>query len=77
MEHRNIHKTPFLSLLPPPFYLSLPPLEEKVDEIGPLEPDREDIRRDPLSLPEHFVWDDVDLLDDAQVGQCVVQLQPT
>ena len=48
--------------------VSLPPLEEKVDEVGPLEPDREDIRRDPLSLPEHFVWDDIDLLDDAQVA---------
>ena len=43
--------------------------EEKVDDIGPLEADKGDIRSDPLSLPEHSTWDDIDLLDDAQVSQ--------
>ena len=41
--------------------------EEKVDDIGPVEEDKDEIRPDPLSLPEHFTWDDIDLLDDAQV----------
>ena len=38
-----------------------------MDDIGPVEPDRDDIRFEPLSLPDNFTWDDIDLLDDDQV----------
>ena len=46
---------------------SLHRAEEKVQEMGPLEPDRGEIREEPYSLPDKFMWDEVDLLDGSQV----------
>lgn len=35
--------------------------------MGPMEADKEHVRHEPLTLPDKFVWDDVDLSDDTQV----------
>ena len=42
--------------------------EEKVIEMGPLEDDKEHIRQDPLTLPDKFVWDIIDLGNADQVS---------
>ena len=42
--------------------------------MGPVEDDREGVRTDPLSLPDKFMWDELDLQDDAQV--CSAKLFP-
>lgn len=47
--------------------------EEKVIEMGPLEDDKEHVRPDPLSLPDKFVWDVIDLADPNQVSQMSAQ----
>ena len=46
---------------------SLPPPDEKVTDVGALEADKEFVREDPLSLPDKFSWDDINLSDSAQV----------
>lgn len=45
----------------------VPKLDEKVVEMGPMEPDRDEVRLDPLTLPDKFIWDDINLSDDAQL----------
>ena len=54
---------PFPSPLPPSCFP-----DEKVVEMGPMEPDRDEVRLDPLTLPDKFIWDDINLSDDAQVS---------
>ena len=46
---------------------SLPPPDEKVTDVGALEADKEFVSEDPLSLPDKFSWDDINLSDSAQV----------
>jgi hypothetical protein len=41
--------------------------EQRKDYVGPLEPPKADIRQEPYTLPEGFIWDTVDVLDDAQL----------
>ena len=36
--------------------------------MGPMEPDKDEIRQEPLTLPDKFIWDDINLSDDAQVS---------
>ena len=45
--------------------------DDKVDEYGPIEVEKDSIRQQPLTLPEKFEWDIVDVLNDEQVRQCV------
>ena len=54
-------------VLPSPPSLSLPPPDEKVTDVGALEADKEFVREDPLSIPDKFPWDDINLSDSAQV----------
>lgn len=42
-------------------------IDEKVEDVGPLEADKSDIREDPYTLPDKFKWDCLDLDDDKQV----------
>ena len=42
-------------------------IDERVEDIGPLEADKSEIREDPYSLPGKFKWDCLDLDDDDQV----------
>lgn len=58
---------PSLYVLLSPSFLSLPPSDEKVTDVGVLEADKEYVREDPLSLPDKFSWDDINLSDSAQV----------
>lgn len=37
-------------------------------EAGPIEADKTNVRAEAFSLPEQFVWDNVNLLDEVQVG---------
>lgn len=46
-----------------------PPPEERVEESGPLEPDKVDVREEPYSLSDKFVWDEVDLTSEAQIAE--------
>jgi len=61
-----------LYFLPLPHYHSsllwlFPFSDEKVTETGAVEPDKDHVREEPLSLPDKFTWDDVNLSDSAQV----------
>ena len=42
--------------------------------MGPVEPDKDFVRPEPLSLPDNFVWDDINLLDDAQLQELYILL---
>ena len=44
--------------------------DDKVDEYGPIEVEKDSIRQQPLTLPEKFEWDIVDVLNDEQVCGC-------
>lgn len=44
--------------------------EKRNEYVGPLEPAKEDIKQDPYTLPEGFIWDTVDVLDDEQACPC-------
>lgn len=48
-------------------------IDEKVEDIGPLEADKSDIREDPYTLPGKFKWDCLDLDDDKQVNIVIVR----
>ncbi len=37
--------------------------------MGPLEPDKEHVREEPLSLPDKFLWDELDLSDEFQLTE--------
>ena len=41
-------------------------------EAGPIEGDRTSVRSEAYSLPEQFVWDNVNLLDDLQVCENIL-----
>lgn len=41
-----------------------------MDEYGPIEVEKDSIRQQPLTLPEKFEWDIVDVLNDEQVCGC-------
>ena len=43
--------------------------DERVEEAGPLEPDKEEVRAEPYSLSDKFIWDEVDLTDEAQISE--------
>ena len=60
-----------LSLLPTHFHCLLLFLtsDERVEEAGPLEPDKTEVREDPYSLSDKFMWDEVDLTDEAQISE--------
>ena len=45
----------------------VPSTDEKVEDVGPLEADKSEIREDPYSLPNKFKWDCLDLDNDQQV----------
>lgn len=47
----------------------VPKLGDKVDEIGKIEPDREDVRQTPFSLPSGFYWDTLDLSSQLQLEE--------
>jgi glycylpeptide N-tetradecanoyltransferase len=47
----------------------VPKLEDKVEETGPLEPDKCEVRLEPYSLSDKFTWDELDLTDEAQIGE--------
>ena len=47
--------------------LSINGLDEKPTDFGAIEPDKADVRQNPYSLPAGFVWDTLDLDEDAQV----------
>lgn len=51
--------------------LSWGTVDEKVEENGPIEPDkkREEIRQDPYSLPKEFEWSLIDIEDEAQIKE--------
>ena len=42
-------------------------VEDDVQEFGPIEPPKEEIRVAPYSLPANYEWDEVDILDADQV----------
>lgn len=41
--------------------------DEKIDEVGEIEPDKDHVREEPYSLPSGFEWDTIDLGDKSQV----------
>ena len=45
---------------------------EKVTDSGPLEPVKDDVRQEPLTLPDQFKWVEVDLCNFSQVIDVVV-----
>ena len=45
-----------------------------MQESGPLEPDKEEVREEPYSLPDKFMWDEVDVMDEAQITELYVLL---
>ena len=47
----------------------VPPTEERIVEAGPVEPDKDEVREDPYSLSDKFMWDEVDLNDPAQISE--------
>ncbi|XP_065896529.1 glycylpeptide N-tetradecanoyltransferase 2-like [Dysidea avara] len=47
----------------------VPKLDETVDDVGPVEPDKSEIREDPYSLPDKFKWDSLNLDDDKQLTE--------
>lgn len=47
----------------------VPKLVEKVTDSGPLEPVKDDVRQEPLTLPNNFKWDEVDLDNPAQLDE--------
>eukprot|EP00731_Ephydatia_muelleri_P009223 Em0004g1561a len=47
----------------------VPKLVEKVTDSGPLEPAKDDVRQEPLSLPNNFKWDDIDLENPSQLDE--------
>lgn len=50
------------------YLLPLSP-EERVEEVGPVEPDKTDVREEPYSLSDKFTWDELDLSDETQIGE--------
>lgn len=46
--------------------------DEKVEDVGPLEADKSEIREDPYTLPNKFKWDCLDLDNDQQVNDCIL-----
>ena len=49
-------------------------LDAKVEDYGPFEPDKESVRQDPLTLPDQFVWDTVDIYCEDSVSQFYIYL---
>lgn len=47
----------------------VPKLEDDVQEFGPIEPPKEEIRVAPYSLPANYEWDEVDILDADQLSE--------
>ena len=45
--------------------------DEVVTTHGPIEPDKENIRQEPYSLPQGFMWDTLDLSNSEVVRECV------
>ena len=43
--------------------------DERVEESGPMEPDKEEVREEPYSLSDKFMWDEVDLTDESQITE--------
>lgn len=43
--------------------------DERVEESGPMEPDKEEVREEPYSLSDKFTWDEVDLTDESQITE--------
>ena len=37
--------------------------------MGPLEPVKDYIRTEPLTLPDNFIWDEINLSDDSQLAE--------
>lgn len=44
--------------------------DEVVTTHGPIEPDKENIRQEPYSLPQGFMWDTLDLSNSEVVRVC-------
>ena len=42
--------------------------DEKVSDMGPLEEDKDEVRIEPFTLPPNFVWDEICLDSEEQVG---------
>ncbi len=42
--------------------------------MGPLEPDKEHVRQEPLSLPDKFVWDELDLSNEDHLTELYILL---
>ena len=40
-----------------------------MEEMGPMEPDKTEVREEPYSLPEKFTWEEVDVTDDTQIAE--------
>ena len=64
--HAHIHCTPTHHTSTYHSYTQLH-LVEKVTDSGPLESAKEDVRQEPLTLPNNFKWDDIDLEIPSQV----------
>lgn len=47
------------------------PSGETVTSHGSIEPDKDNIREEPYSLPQGFSWDTLDLGNPAVVGECI------
>lgn len=47
------------------------PTGETVTSHGSIEPDKDNIREEPYSLPQGFSWDTLDLGDPAVVRKCI------
>lgn len=46
--------------------------DEVITTHGPIEPDKENIRQEPYSLPQGFMWDTLDLSNAEVVSVCAV-----
>ena len=46
-----------------PFTFFVGKIDEEVTECGAIEPDKEEIRQEPYSLPQGFEWDTLDIAD--------------
>lgn len=46
--------------------------DEVVTTHGPIEPDKENVRQEPYSLPQGFMWDTLDLSNAEVVSVCKV-----
>lgn len=40
-----------------------------MEESGPMEPDKEEVREEPYSLSDKFMWDEVDVTDEVQITE--------